>query len=268
MGLRRAARLLGRHDGKRRKMTSAPGYARGSTWHRAGMSARLPPVLTGPAHRVRHRCRTRRRRCCRLDRPWSDRPRQRACSAGRSCRGRPARASLCRWRTRARHLAFLPCSTYGTRRSDRRCSAGMRVSCIGGPVDRFGGDAMTMTDKTRNVLRATGNVLARALGMDGKANAVRSSWGLTSAAESSDSIMVAGSPGRRVAGSPGRRVAGDREGVLNRLASATGISGIICRAACLRLPVPLPVPFPTTGNVVPLTASVSHLPAALHGAEG
>ncbi len=185
---------------------------------------------------------------------------RRACGAGRSCRGRPARASLCRWRTRARHLAFLPCSTYGTRRSDRRCSAGMRVSCIGGPVDRFGGDAMTMTDKTRNVLRATGNVLARALGMDGKANAVRSSWGLTSAAESSDSIMVAGSPGRRVAG--------DREGVLNRLASATGISGIICRAACLRLPVPLPVPFPTTGNVVPLTASVSHLPAALHGAEG
>ena len=72
---------------------------------------------------------------------------------------------------------------------------------------------MTMTDKTRDVLRATGgrvtgNVLARALGLDGKASAVRSSWGLTSAAEGSESIMVAGSPGRRVAGSPGRRVAG------------------------------------------------------------
>ncbi len=51
---------------------------------------------------------------------------------------------------------------------------------------------MTMTGKTRDVLRATGNVLARALGVDGKANAIRSSGGLTSAAEGSDSIMVAG----------------------------------------------------------------------------
>ncbi len=67
---------------------------------------------------------------------------------------------------------------------------------------------MNMTDTAKNVLRATGNVLARALGLDGKASAVRSSWGLTSAAEASESIMVAGSPGRRVAGSPGRRVAG------------------------------------------------------------
>ncbi len=35
-----------------------------------------------------------------------------------------------------------------------------------------------------------------------------SSRGLTNAAEGSESIIVAGSPGRRVAGSPGRRVAG------------------------------------------------------------
>ena len=66
---------------------------------------------------------------------------------------------------------------------------------------------MTMTDKTRDVLRATGNVLARALGLDGKASAVRSSGDLTFA-DDADAIMVAGSPGRRVAGSPGRRVAG------------------------------------------------------------
>ncbi len=67
---------------------------------------------------------------------------------------------------------------------------------------------MTMMDTARAMLRATGVSLARALGVDGKASAVRSSGGLTSAAEGSDSIMVAGSPGRRVAGSPGRRVAG------------------------------------------------------------
>ncbi len=67
---------------------------------------------------------------------------------------------------------------------------------------------MTMTDKTRDVLRATGASVLEALGLDGKANELFSSGGLTSAAEGSDSIMVAGSPGRRVAGSPGRRVAG------------------------------------------------------------
>ena len=67
---------------------------------------------------------------------------------------------------------------------------------------------MTMMDTAKNVLRATGNVLTRALGLNGKATEVFSSGGLTSAAEGSDSIMVAGSPGRRVAGSPGRRVAG------------------------------------------------------------
>ena len=75
------------------------------------------------------------------------------------------------------------------------------------PGDRFGGDTMTIMDKTRDVLRATGNVLARALGLDGKASAARSSGGLT-IADDADAIMVAGSPGRRVAGSPGRRVAG------------------------------------------------------------
>ena len=74
------------------------------------------------------------------------------------------------------------------------------------PGDRFGGDAMTMFDNVRNALRATGNMLAQALGLNGKANAVRSSGGLTSAAEGSDSIMVAGSPGRRVAGSPNLRL--------------------------------------------------------------
>ncbi len=67
---------------------------------------------------------------------------------------------------------------------------------------------MTMTDKARDVLRATGASVLEALGLDGKANELFSSGGLTSAAEGSDSIMVAGSPGRRVAGSPGRRVAG------------------------------------------------------------
>ena len=66
---------------------------------------------------------------------------------------------------------------------------------------------MTMMDTARAMLRATGNLLAQTLGVDGKANAIRSSWGLTSA-DDADAIMVAGSPGRRVAGSPGRRVAG------------------------------------------------------------
>ncbi len=67
---------------------------------------------------------------------------------------------------------------------------------------------MTMMDSARHVLRATGATVLEALGLNGKANEVGSLGGLTSAAEGSDSIMVAGSPGRRVAGSPGRRVAG------------------------------------------------------------
>ena len=67
---------------------------------------------------------------------------------------------------------------------------------------------MTIMDTTRDALRATGATVLDALGLNGKASEVFSSWGLTSAAEGSDSIMVAGSPGRRVAGSPGRRVAG------------------------------------------------------------
>ena len=72
---------------------------------------------------------------------------------------------------------------------------------------------MNMTDTAKNVLRATGNVLAQALGLNGKASEVRSSGDLTFA-DDADAIMVAGSPGRRVAGSPpvagspGRRVAG------------------------------------------------------------
>ncbi len=66
---------------------------------------------------------------------------------------------------------------------------------------------MTMTDAAKNVLRATGNVLARALGLNGKATELFSSGDLTFA-DDADAIMVAGSPGRRVAGSPGRRVAG------------------------------------------------------------
>ena len=65
---------------------------------------------------------------------------------------------------------------------------------------------MTIMDKTRDVLRATINVLAQTLGVNGRATEVFSSWGLTSAAEGSDSIIVAGSPGRRVAGSPGRPI--------------------------------------------------------------
>ena len=67
---------------------------------------------------------------------------------------------------------------------------------------------MTMMDSAMNALRATGATVLEALGLKRKADEVRSPGGLTSAAEGSDSIMVAGSPGRRVAGSPGRRVAG------------------------------------------------------------
>ena len=65
---------------------------------------------------------------------------------------------------------------------------------------------MTMTDTAKNVLRATGNVLAQALGLNGKVSEVFSSGDLTFA-DDADAI-IAGSPGRRVAGSPGRRVAG------------------------------------------------------------
>ncbi len=108
-------------------------------------------------------------------------------------------------RGRARHLAFPPGSTYGTRKSDR--------VMLGGPGDRFGGDTMTIMDKTRDMLRATGDVLAQALSLNGKATELFSSGDLTFA-DDADAIMVAGSPGRRrspgrrVAGSPGRRVAG------------------------------------------------------------
>ena len=66
---------------------------------------------------------------------------------------------------------------------------------------------MTMTDTAKNVLRATGNMLAQALSLNGKATELLSSGDLTFA-DDTDAIMVAGSPGRRVAGSPGRRVAG------------------------------------------------------------
>ncbi len=106
-------------------------------------------------------------------------------------------------------LALPPGSVYGLRKWDRRCLAGLCAASDeardGQPGDRFGGDTMTMTDKTRDALRAT---VAWALGLNGRVNEVCSAGGLTSAAEGSDSIMVAGSPGRRVAGSPGRRVAG------------------------------------------------------------
>ncbi len=66
---------------------------------------------------------------------------------------------------------------------------------------------MTMMDTAKDVLRATGNLLAQTLGVNGKATELFSSGGLTFA-DDADAIMVAGSPGRRVAGSPGRRVAG------------------------------------------------------------
>ena len=66
---------------------------------------------------------------------------------------------------------------------------------------------MNMTDTAKNVLRATGTVLAQALSLNGKPAELFSSGDLTFA-DDADAIMVAGSPGRRVAGSPGRRVAG------------------------------------------------------------
>ena len=106
-----------------------------------------------------------------------------------------------------RLLAFASGSAYGTRNWDRRGSAGLCVS-RGKPGDRFGGDTMTMMDSAMDALRATGATVLEALGLNRRASEVRSAGGLTSAAEGSDSIMVAGSPGRRVAGSPGRRVAG------------------------------------------------------------
>ena len=68
---------------------------------------------------------------------------------------------------------------------------------------------MTMMETARVALRATRATILGALRLDGKvADEICPSGGLTNAAEGSDSIMVAGSPGRRVAGSPGRRVAG------------------------------------------------------------
>ncbi len=81
---------------------------------------------------------------------------------------------------------------------------------------------MTMTDKARDVLRATGASVLEALGLDGKANELFSSGGLTSAAEGSDSIMVAGSPGRRVAGSRLLRPHAGHEGA--RMAAPAGSS--------------------------------------------
>ena len=77
------------------------------------------------------------------------------------------------------------------------------------PGDRFGGDAMTMFDNVRNALRATGNMLAQALGLNGRLTETSSREHLTNPDDAVVTISrVAGSPGRRVAGSPGRRVAG------------------------------------------------------------
>lgn len=55
--------------------------------------------------------------------------------------------------------------------------------------DRSGGDAMQMTDKARGALCARGSALARVLDLNGKVDAMRSPWGLTSAAEGSESII-------------------------------------------------------------------------------
>ena len=68
---------------------------------------------------------------------------------------------------------------------------------------------MTMFDNVRNALRATGNVLAQALGLNGRLTETNSREHLTNPDDAVVTISrVAGSPGRRVAGSPGRRVAG------------------------------------------------------------
>jgi len=65
---------------------------------------------------------------------------------------------------------------------------------------------MTMMGTARGALRAAGATVLEALGLNGGVNEVRSSGGLTNGAEGSESIMVAGSPGRRVAGSPNLRL--------------------------------------------------------------
>ena len=208
MGLRRAARLPGRQYGKRRRMTSAPGHARGSTSHRAAMSAAraasadgtgasgsaslpdaAPTMLSARPPVVRSSAAASVRRRAFLSRSP----------------GEGIAVPLANARTPSCVPAVLDLR-YA--KVGQAMVGGIRVSCIGGPGDRFGGDEMTMTDRTRDVLRATGNVLAWALGVTVGRDEVRSSGGLTSAVEGSDSIMVAGSPGRRVAGSPGRRVAG------------------------------------------------------------
>ena len=68
---------------------------------------------------------------------------------------------------------------------------------------------MTMFDNVRNALRATGNMLAQALGLNGRLADTSSCEHLTNPDDAVVTISrVAGSPGRRVAGSPGRRVAG------------------------------------------------------------
>ncbi len=85
---------------------------------------------------------------------------------------------------------------------------------------------MNMKDTAKNVLRATGNVLAQALSLDGKATELFSSGDLTFA-DDADVIMynvrrVAGSPGRRVAGSPNLRPRDGHERV--RVAAPAGPS--------------------------------------------
>ena len=72
---------------------------------------------------------------------------------------------------------------------------------------------MTMFDNVRNALRATGNVLAQALGMNVRLTELPSRTSSREHLTNPDDAVVtisrvAGSPGRRVAGSPGRRVAG------------------------------------------------------------
>ncbi len=100
---------------------------------------------------------------------------------------------------------------------------------------------MTMMDSAMDALRATGATVLEALGVNGKATEVFSSWGLTSAAEASESIMVAGSPGRRVAGSPGRRVAGSPG---RRVAGSPGrrVAGSPGRPICVRKLPPASLP--------------------------
>ncbi len=155
-----------------------------------------------------------------------------------------ARRSLC---VGVHRLDLPPGSVYGLRKWDRQRLTGLRAASDGArdglPGDRFGGDAMNMTDKTRDVLRATGNVLAQALSLNGKATALFSSGDLTFA-DDADAIMVAGSPGRRVAGSPGRRVAGSPG---RRVAGSPGrrVAGSPGRPTCVFPMGPLsPASFP------------------------